>query len=186
MKVLVYGSKDFGRLVRELVLRCGHEFVGFVDDVNPAGEGVVGDYASALRRYPPADGVGMVVAIGYKHLQARHQAWVRARGDGYTTPALVHATAIVAPGAKIGDGAIVMAGANVDAFSEVGAICVLWPGAIVSHDCRIGDNCFLSPGAVICGFVTTGSHCFIGAGSVIADHRSLPDGAFVKAGAVYK
>jgi len=186
MKVLVYGSKDFGRLVCELVLRCGHEFVGFVDDVNPAGEGVVGDYAGALRRYPPRDGFGMVIAIGYKHLQARHQVWARARADGYVTPALIHPSAIVAPGVKVGDGALVMAGANVDAFTEIGEICVLWPGTIISHDGRIGANCFVSPGAVVCGFVTIGSHCFIGASAVIVDHRSVPDGAFLKAGAVYK
>jgi len=186
VKLLIYGSKDFGRLVRELVRACGHEALGFVDDVSPDGEGVVGDYAAARRRHPPGDGVGMAIAIGYKHLQARHQVWTRVRGDGYATPALVHPTAIVAPGAQIGEGAILMAGANVDAFAEIGALCVLWPGAIVSHDSRIGANCFLSPGAIVCGFVATGAHCFLGAGSVVVDHREVPDRAFVKAGAVYK
>jgi sugar O-acyltransferase (sialic acid O-acetyltransferase NeuD family) len=186
VKLLIYGSKDFGRLVRELVTACGHEAIGFVDDVSPDGEGVVGDYPAARRKHPPGDGVGMVIAIGYKNLAARHQVWTRVRADGYVTPALVHPTAIVAPGVKIGEGAIVMAGANVDAFSEIGALGVLWPGAIVSHDSRVGENSFLSPGAIVCGFVTTGRHCFLGAGSVIIDHRDVPDGAFVKAGAVYK
>jgi sugar O-acyltransferase (sialic acid O-acetyltransferase NeuD family) len=186
VKLLVYGSKDFGRLVRELVYRSGHEFVGFVDDVNPTGEGVVGDYAAAREKYAPGDGFGMAIAIGYKHLPARHRVWARVRADGYATPALVHPTAIIAPGTKIGEGSFVMAGANVDAFGEIGEICVLWPGAIVSHDARIGQNCFLSPGAILCGFVTLGSHCFLGAGSIIVDHKSVPEGAFVKAGALFK
>jgi sugar O-acyltransferase (sialic acid O-acetyltransferase NeuD family) len=186
MKILVYGSKDFGRVVRELVIHCEHEFLGFVDDVDPDAPGVVGAYSKALIRHPPGDGIGIVMAIGYGHLEARHAIWVRARKDGYEAPSLVHRTAIVASSAKIGEGSILMAGANVDVFSELGELSVLWPGAIVSHDCRVGPNCFLSPGAILCGFVTTGMSCFFGAGSVVVDHRSIPDGAFVKAGMVYK
>jgi sugar O-acyltransferase (sialic acid O-acetyltransferase NeuD family) len=186
MKILVYGSKDFGQLVRELVIHCGHEFLGFVDDVGPKAPGVVGAYPEVVRRYPPGDGIGMAIAIGYNHLEARHAAWVRARKDGYQTPVLAHRSAMVASGAKVGEGSILMAGANVDVFTELGEICVLWPGAIVSHDCKVGANCFLSPGAIVCGFVTIGTSCFLGAGSVIVDHRNLPSGAFVKAGAVHK
>ena len=186
MKLLVYGSKDFGRVLRELVVHCGNEFLGFIDDVTPDGPDVVGAYADALRRYPPHDGVGMVIGIGYNHLEARHAVWSRVVKDGYETPAVVHRTAVVAPGAKIGSGSILMAGSIVDVFSELGELCVLWPGAIVNHDCRIGANCFVSPGAVVCGFVNTGKSCFFGAGSVIVDHRNVPDGTFVKAGAVHK
>jgi sugar O-acyltransferase (sialic acid O-acetyltransferase NeuD family) len=186
MKLLVYGSKDFGRLVRELVVHCGHEFLGFVDDMDPTAPDAVGTYAEAVRRYPPGGNVGMAIAIGYNHLEARHAAWTRARKDGYETPALVHNSAIVALGAKVGEGSILMAGANVDVFSQLGELCVLWPGAIVSHDCQVGANCFLSPGAIVCGFVTTGRNCFLGAGSVVVDHRNLPGGAFLKAGTVHK
>ncbi len=182
MELLVYGSKDFGRLVRELLVQCGHRFAGFVDDFN-RGPDVIGPYADALTRFPPVTH-GMVIAIGYGHLEGRWKAYEKAKRDGYVVPALMHRTAIVHPGSAVGEGAIVMAGANVDAFSRLGDLTVLWPGTVVSHDCEVGRNCFVSPGAVLCGFVKTGKDCFIGAGSVIVDHRELPDGSFVKAGSV--
>jgi sugar O-acyltransferase (sialic acid O-acetyltransferase NeuD family) len=184
MDLLVYGSKDFGRLLRELLQHCGHRFAGFIDDFG-RGPNVVGTYAEALTTHPPATH-GMVIAIGYRHLEARWQAYEKVTRDGYVLPALRHATAIVHPGAAVGAGAIVMAGANVDAFSRLGELAVLWPGTLVSHDCEVGRNCFLSPGAILCGFVRTGRNCFIGAGAVIVDHRELPDASFVKAGSVYK
>jgi sugar O-acyltransferase (sialic acid O-acetyltransferase NeuD family) len=184
MKLLVYGSKEFGRVIKDLVGQTGHEFAGFVDDFS-AGPDVVGTYEHVRTALPPASETGIVVAIGYDHLAARWSVYQRLKRDGYTMPALVHRTAIVHPDTRIGEGAIVMAGANVDVFSELGDLTVLWPGVIVSHDCNVGRNCFLSPGAVLCGFVTTGTDCFVGAGAVIADHRSVPDGTFVKAGVVY-
>ena len=184
MKLLVYGSKDFGQVIRALVDHAGHEFAGFIDDFAEGAE-IIGTYQQARRAYPPAPGIGIAVAIGYDHLAARWNLYQAIRKDGYAVPALVHRAAVVHPDAKIGEGAIVMAGANVDVFSQIAELAVLWPGVIVSHDCRVGRNCFLSPGAILCGFVNTGADCFIGAGAVIADHRSVPDGQFVKAGVVY-
>ena len=184
MNLLVYGSKEFGRIVKELVLHAGHECAGFVDDFSE-GPGIIGTYEQARRDFPPGPSTGIVVAVGYGHLAARWSLYQRIKGDGYAVPALVHRAAILAPDVRIGEGAIVMAGANVDVFSEVGELTVLWPGAIVSHDCRVGRNSFVSPGATLCGFVTTGPGCFIGAGAVIVDHRAVPEGAFVKAGSLY-
>jgi sugar O-acyltransferase (sialic acid O-acetyltransferase NeuD family) len=186
VKLLIYGSKDFGRLLRELICQSGHEFLGFVDDFDPAGSEAVGPYTEALRIYPPAAGIGMVMAIGYKHLDARQELWDRVRSDGYETPVIAHQAAVIAPSARIGAGSVLMAGAIVDAFTDVESCCVLWPGAVINHDCRIGANSFISPGAVICGFVNIGRSCFIGAGAVVVDHRSVPDRAFVKARALYK
>jgi len=185
MKILVYGSKDFGRLIRELVRTAGHECMGFIDDF-ATGPDIVGTYVDAQRLCPPTSGVGIVIAIGYEHIPARWSVFERVTSDGYAVPALIHPTAIVHSGVSVGNGAIVMAGANVDAFSEIGSLAVLWPGVIVSHDSVVGSNSFLSPGAIVCGFVTIGSGCFIGAGAVVADHRSVPAGSFVKAAGLYK
>ena len=185
MKILVYGSKDFGRLVRQLVRSIGHDFVGFIDDFS-AGADIIGPYEVARAQHPPAPDSAVVIAIGYEHLKGRWAVYERVMGDGYTVPSLVHPAALVHPDARIGDGAIVMADANIDVFTEVGPLTVVWPGAIVSHDCRVGSNNFLSPGAILCGFVTTGTACFIGAGAVVVDKRTLPDGAFIKAAALYK
>lgn len=184
MTLLVYGSKEFGRVVRELVHQAGHEFAGFIDDFSQ-GADIVGTYEQARQAFPPGPSTGIAVAVGYDDLARRWSLYQRIKADAYAVPTLVHRAAIVAPGARIAEGAIVMAGANVDVFSELEELTVLWPGAIVSHDCRVGRNTFVSPGATLCGFVTTGADCFIGAGAVIVDHRSLPAGTFVKAASLF-
>lgn len=184
MKLLVYGSRDFGKVLRELAADCGHAFAGFVDDVEPGNPGVVGSFESACASHPSAEH-GLVMAIGYKHLEARARILAAARKAGYRFPALVHPAAHVHPTAHVGEGAIVMARAIVDVRARLGEACVLWQGVNVSHDSAIGDNTFLSPGAIVCGLAKVGANCFLGAGSVITDHRTVPDGSFVKAGAVF-
>ena len=184
MKLLVYGSRDFGTVLRELVADCGHEFAGFLDDVNPGAPGVVGSYATAKDSHPPST-CGLVLAIGYKHLEARAKIFAAAKAAGYRFPALIHPAAQIHRTATVGEGAIVMARAIVDVRATLGETCVLWQGANVSHDSAIGPNTFLSPGAIVCGHVRVGPGCFLGAGSVVADHRTVPDGSFVKAGNVF-
>ncbi len=184
MKLLVHGSREFGQVLRELVADCGHEFAGFIDDVHPESPGVLGGFAAVRASHPPSD-FGFVLAVGYKHLEARTRILASARQAGYRLPALVHPTAHVHRTATVGEGAIVMALAVVDVRATLGEACVLWQGANVSHDSAIGANTFLSPGAIVCGHVQVGAGCFLGAGSVVADHRTVPDGAFVKAGSVF-
>lgn len=183
MKLLIYGSLEFGRVLRELVAACGHEFVGFIDDFR-SGKDVVGTYAEANKRYPSSD-YGIVIGIGYNNLAARLAIYRKVRSDGYALPILAHDRAFIHPSVTIGEGSVIMAGAVVDVFSFVGDAVVIWPGAVVNHDSRIGANTFISPNATICGFVKMGGSCFIGAGAVVADHRVVPDETFVRAGVVF-
>lgn len=183
MKLLVYGSGDFGKLARDLVERCGHEFAGFVDDVH-AVEGVLGSFDQVSRRCAPGE-FGIVLAIGYNDLGARARVYERIKSAGYPLPALIHPAAYVHSPERIGEGTIVMARAIVDRGARVGEACVLWPGANVSHDSSIGRNCFLSPNCAVCGFVTVGDGCFLGAACVVVDHREVPANTRIKAGQVF-
>lgn len=183
MKILVYGSMEFGRVLRDLVAHCGHEFIGYIDDLR-SGPEIVGDYAKAAMLHPPGT-CGIVIAIGYGHLARRWEIFQRVSADRYALPALIHDRAYVRSPEAVGNGTVVMAGAMVDVFASLSDLVVLWPGAVVSHDSMIGGNTFVSPNATICGYVTVGHSCFIGAGAVVADHRTVPDHTFVKAGSTY-
>jgi acetyltransferase-like isoleucine patch superfamily enzyme len=183
MDLLVYGSREFGQVVRLLAKACGHEVIGFIDDLHP-GEGVIGGYDTVRARHPPGT-AGIALAIGYRHLEARWRVYERLSADGYATPPLVHGRALVEDPGAIGPGAMVMAGAIVDAGARLGAVSVVWPGAVINHHSQVGNNSFIAPNATVCGYSQVGAHCFVGAGAVIVDHRSLPDGGFVKAGDVF-
>lgn len=183
MKMLVYGSREFGKVVRRLAGHCGHEWIGFIDDVH-GGEGVLGPYEKVAALHPPG-AAGIALAIGYNDLPARWRVFEQLARDGYDLPALVHPRADVDASVNVGRGAFVMAGALVDVDASLGDAAVLWPGAIVSHDSRVGRNCFLSPGATVCGKCTIGADSFMGGGSIVVDHREVPAGSFLKAGAVW-
>lgn len=183
MKLLVYGSGDLGRVARDLLARCGHEFAGFVNDFE-RGEGVLGGFDEVRERHRPGD-FGMLIAVGYKDLAARWRVYERVKAAGYPLPALVHPAAYVHGAQAIGEGSMVMARAIVDMQARIAEACVLWPGANVSHDTSVGRNCFLSPNCTLCGFVNLGNDCFVGAGAVVVDHRQVPAGTRIKAGTVF-
>lgn len=181
-RVLVYGSLEFGRVIKDLVIQCGREFAGFIDDYH-LGDEVVGNFAVASEQCTPSSHE-IAVAVGYKNLRARWEVFQRVKALGYCSPSLIHPRAYVRDPKNVGEGAFIMAGAVIDVEAHLGPLVVAWPGVVVNHDSRIGANTFLSPNCTVCGCVTIGSHCFIGAGSTIVDHVEVPPECFVKAGSL--
>jgi sugar O-acyltransferase (sialic acid O-acetyltransferase NeuD family) len=181
--ILIYGAGDFGQVVKELVCDTLGGFAGFVDDWN-TGEHIVGSLDAILPSLDPHS-CQFVMAIGYRHLRSRWQAYQRLRALGFKFPSLIHPNAIVHNSSRVADGAIVMMGATVGVNVGVNALAVLWPGVVVAHDAHVGPNAFLSPSATVCGHSSIGRDCFIGAGATIVDHVAVPDGSFVKAGSAF-
>lgn len=179
MKILVYGSRLFGRVVRSLVEDCGHEFAGYIDDFDD-GPDVLGRFGQVETSCPPSL-FACVNAVGYSDLAARRRVSARLDEGGYARPVLVHPRAFVASTAALGAGSLIMAMASVDHRVALGEDVVVWPSTAVSHDSRVGANTFLSPGCVICGDCLIGRDCFVGAGAVVVSHARMPDGTFVKA-----
>ncbi len=182
-RILVYGSREFGQVVRDLAGQCGHPFAGFIDDVH-RGPDILGTWQEVSREHDPGSH-SVAMAIGYRHLRERRALCERVHARGYETPALIHPRAYVRDTAAVGAGSFVMAGGVVDFAARIGAFAVVWPGATINHHARIGTNTFISPNAAVCGYSVVGEDCFIGAGATIVDHRTVPSGSFVKAGAVY-
>lgn len=183
-KILIYGSRDFGQVVKALVKSCGHEFSGFIDDFNTGGE-IVGNFSEVCNTFLPEQ-YEIVIAIGYNNLKERWKAYQKVNNAGYQVPQLIHPSAYISESCRIGQGSIIMVGAIVDINVTLSELVVLWPGVIVNHDSKVNANTFLSPGAIICGCTTVGKECFLGAGAVIVDHIMVPDESFIKAGRIFK
>jgi len=181
--LLIIGASSFGRLIAVLADDCARPVAGFVDDAN-AGPDVLGGTLDLGDTLLPSD-YDLVLAIGYKHLQARFALFERLRAKGFYFPPLIHPGARMSPHVSVGEGTLIMSGADVDSFTDIGNACVLWPRTVVSHDNRIGPNTFISPAATLCGFVTVGPGSFIGANSTIVDGTTLAEGSFVKAATRY-
>lgn len=177
--LLIIGASSFGLLVQALIEDVGRDVVGFIDDFNP-GKNVLGRTDELGTCFLPAD-VELVMAIGYKHLDARIKMFRELSMSGFHFPALVHPTARVSARASLGAGCLIMASADVDSFTCLGEACVVWPQVTISHDNNIGANTFIGPAATLCGFVSIGESSFIGANSTIVDGSVLQPDSFVKA-----
>ncbi len=79
----------------------------------------------------------------------------------------VHATAVIAPTARLGVGCRVGPHAVVGERTTIGAGCALHAGVVVGDDVVVGDRCDLYPNVVIRERVTLGSRVVVHAGSVI-------------------
>lgn len=182
-QVLVYGSREFGQVVKDLVIQCGYTFTGFIDDYYTGSE-ITGTYADILGNYPTQT-FEIVVAVGYKNLTERWKIYQKIVNDGYAVPSLIHPKAYVRDLRSVGSGVMVMAGAVADVYTKIDDLAVLWPGVVVNHDSHIMENSFLSPNSTVCGASTVGRNCFVGAGAVVVDHVTVPCGSFIKAGTVF-
>lgn len=81
---------------------------------------------------------------------------------------LMHKTAFVAEGVKLGEGTVVMAGAIIQPGVMIGKHCIINTGATLDHDCLIGDYVHIGPGANLCGDVTVMEGAQIGVGVGVA------------------
>lgn len=181
--ILVYGSRDLGRVVKSIVEQSGFRFAGFIDDYSQ-GDEILGPYARVKEKYPP-DAYKIAMAIGFNYLEARWAVYQKLIEDGYEFPPLIHPNAYVRDRTAVEQGAIVMARAIVDTNTRIGELSVLSPGAVVNYGGRVGSNTFLSSNSVISGHSTIEMNCFVGAGAVIMDHVTVPEGSFIKANEVF-
>src|SRR5258706_8803777 len=148
-QILVYGSREFGQVVRDLAGQCGYRFAGFVDDIDRGPE-ILGAWQEVSRSHDPALH-SVAMAIGYDHLRERRALYERVRAQGYETPPLIHPRAYVRDPAAVGAGAFVMAGAGGDFLADGAPPALVWPGATINHHAAGGANTFISPNAAVCG-----------------------------------
>ena len=143
---------------------------------------VLGDDESVLRFAP--EEVVLVNAIGsVGDTTLRRNAYQRFKSRGYTFLTLVHPSATISPGARLGEGVQVLARAVVQHGAVLGDNCLVNSGAIVEHDCTLGSDVHLATGAILCGSVDVGEGAHVGAGAVVIQGLSLGRGCTIAAGA---
>ena len=181
--ILIYGSREFSNIVRELLETCGFNFAGLIDDFYKDKPDIIGSFEEIRELYPPSH-YDIALAIGYNNLKMRSSIYTKITAAGYYLPKLIHPSVIAHKSVQISEGAMLMAGVIADINVQIGAVSVLWPGVVINHDSVIGGNTFLSPSVTICGFSSVGHDSFIGAGAIVTDHVGVPDCSFVRAGEI--
>ncbi len=113
----------------------------------------------------------------------RNLLYESARRHGFTVPSVVHPSAVVLSGARIGQGSIVEPLSYIGIEVEIGICSHLHAGAQVDHNSVLGDYVTVNPGAVIAGNVRVGERSTINMGATVSNGVFLGDRTVVGASA---
>ena len=86
---------------------------------------------------------------------------------GFTVVPGVHASAVVDPGAELGEGVMIGAGAVIGARVRVGRGTAILDGAVVTEGVTIGEHCIIYPNVTLLAEARIGNRVIIHAGTTI-------------------
>lgn len=147
MRLFIFGTGAHALKVYHYAVSCGWQVVAFVDEATGA--------VAPIQTLPvlqvcdlvaPTIDDAMFIAIGRNDV--RQRLMDRMVEAGWSLPALVHASAWVAPDAKLGAGVLVAAGAVVDSAAVVERGAIIDIGVLLDHECQVGAFCHLRAGEV--------------------------------------
>jgi sugar O-acyltransferase (sialic acid O-acetyltransferase NeuD family) len=186
-RLLIIGAGGFGREVVAWTLAVppearDWELGGFLDANRAALDGVpcdvpiVGDPESHV----PVDDDVFVPAIGDPAVKLRICRGIRARGGRFIT--LVHPSAIIGPGCRIGEGSVLCPRVVLTTNVTVGDFVAINVGAACGHDSVLGDGTTVSAFVDVTGAVRLGEGVFLGSHASVLPRVQVGEFAVIGAG----
>lgn len=186
--LLILGCGGHGRVVADAALDCGYEEIAFLDDRYDALPGpgpgpvpfpVLGAMkmmSALVDRWPTA-----IVAIGdgRRRLALFHDL----KRAGYATPSIIHPSAVISRGARLGEGVFIAPGAIINTGAKIADAVIVNTGARIDHDCDIGQGTHIAPGVTLSGTVIVGATSWIGTGSSVRQDIRIGDDVMIGVGA---
>ncbi len=186
MKTLyIVGGGGHGRVVADAAQCMGlWSTIEFVDQRFPDLQGT-GPWRVVAKQLTPElhepESAQFIVAIGNNVL--RHKLFQSMISEGFQPVNVIHPSACVSFGARVGVGSVVLANAVVNIGTELGVCTIINTSATVDHDCWLGDSVHVSPGASIAGEVRIERFAWVGIGASVRQQVTIGEGAIVGAGA---
>ena len=185
----IYGAGGLGRETLELARDIGAAKCGFADTFfivdGESPKAVNG--AEVLpperffRRFGP-ESARIVIAVGEP--AARTQLRERIQSAGYRLATLIHPSAKVGAGVRLGEGTVVSYGCFVSCNVRTGLNVCIQPLASVGHDTVIGDDCVVSSHVSLAGACSVGFQTYIGMNVPVREHVRVGAQTIVGMGAV--
>lgn len=178
-RLIIVGASGHGKVVADIAKLSGYRDIVFLDN-NPeikecAGYPVLGP--DTMVKDLEGD---LFIAVGNAEIRRR----LMDREAGRSFPVLIHPSAVIAEGVKIGDGTVVMAGTVVNPDTKIGKGCIVNTSSSIDHDCVVEDFSHIAVGAHLCGTVHVGKGTWIGAGATVSNNVDICGNCMIGAGAV--
>ena len=148
-----------------VVVGAGEEVAGFVDDRVAAGSRVLDLPVLGTLAWLVREPRRVALGIGDNATRARVAA--RCLEAGSELVRAIHPRAVVAPSARIAEGAVVMAAAVVNPSAEIGRGAIVNTAAVIEHDCVVGPFAHVSPNATLGGGAGVGEEAHLGIGATM-------------------
>jgi sugar O-acyltransferase (sialic acid O-acetyltransferase NeuD family) len=161
--------------------------LGFLDD-NPARHGERLDGVPVLgpldlvAEHPDAAVVLCTASTRDRGSRARIARRLDLPPQRYAT--VVHPSAAVAAGTRLGAGCVFLAFVAVTAPQEIGPHVVAMPHTTITHDDRVAGCTTFASRVALAGGVTVGHSAYLGSGALIREGLTVGAGAIVGMGAV--
>lgn len=179
-RLIILGAGGHGKVIADIALKSGYTDISFVDDNRKGtamGFPIIGmiDDIESLNDGKTDFMIGIGKNVLRKQIAEQYQVnWV----------SIVHPSAQIAHGAKIGRGTIVMANAVINACAVLGEHCIVNTSAVVEHDNVIGNYVHLSPNVTLGGMVHIEVLTHVGIGAIVKNNVKICDSCVIGAGAV--
>ena len=178
-RLIIIGASGHGKVVADIAKLCGYTDIVFLDNDQTIKQ--CNDYRVLGPDTMSAELEGDIfIAVGNAEVRKN----LMGRNTGRNFPVLIHPSAVIAEGTKIGAGSVVMAGAVINPGVRIGRGVIINTSSSVDHDCIIGDYCHISVGAHLCGTVKVGAKVWIGAGATVSNNVNICEECTMGAGSV--
>jgi sugar O-acyltransferase (sialic acid O-acetyltransferase NeuD family) len=97
---------------------------------------------------------------------------------------IVHPTASIAPGTRLGEGSIVLANVVVTAPITIGPYFVAMPQVLLTHDDELAHGVTMAGRATLAGGVRVGAGAYLGQGALVRELLTIGEGSVIGMGSV--
>lgn len=188
-RLIIAGAGAFGREVLDWAMgippaQRDWEFAGFLDLQPGVLKTSFGEFPvwQDSERHEFSEAERLICAIGPPRVRLRCCRSLKERGAVFST--LIHPTALVGSGCRIGEGCILCPFSQINNNVTLGNFVMLNCHASAGHDVVMGDGCALSGHAEVTGGVILGEGVFLGSHASVLPHVRVGDYATVGAGSV--
>jgi len=177
-RVAIIGSGHLGQQIAHHIHHDSNDMVvAFFDEFQPLDTivnqiPVIGGNNDVIAKYQQNEFDAILIAIGYKHLEAKKELFQRLEGK-VPFHTFIHSSCYKDPSASIGQGTVIYPGCIIDQRVTIEDNVLMNLSCTISHDSVIGKHSFLSPSVSVAGFVHIKEQCILGINSTIIDHITI-------------
>ncbi len=189
-RVIILGTGGHASVILEGISSLQYKIEGFIDKDSArqgeiiSGFPILGDDTNP-EKWLSRGITCCAIGIGHVgHPETRNKLYQIYKTTGYEMINVIHPTAYISPGVRIGSGNAIMPGVIINTGVHIGENCIINTGSVIEHGVKISNGVHVAPKCVIAGESCIGENTFIGAGSTIINGISIGDNSIVGAGAV--